>query len=105
MLHKQFVRPHMSRAELEFKQPTSFSLDVFTLDEVFNTPTVLTSLAVYSESRQKSLSVIKIPRPASTVLDPVSILFLRIEAAADYFTNNKTLMQDVPLVNVDISKP
>ena len=105
MLYKQFVRPHMSRAELVSKQPTSFSLDVFTLEEVFNTPSVLTSLAVYSEFRQNSPSVIEVPRSASTVIDPVSILFLRIEAAADYFTNNKTLMQNVPLVNVDISKP
>lgn len=105
MLHKQFVRPHISRAELELKQPTSFSLDVFTLDEVFNTPSVLISLAVYSESRQNHHFVIENPHLASTIIDPVSILFLKIEATADYFTNNKTLMRNVPLVNVDISKP
>lgn len=96
---------HISRAELEFKQPTSFNLDVFTINEVFNAPSILTSLAVYSESRQNNPSVIEVPRPASTAIDPVSILFLRIEAAADYYTNNKTLMQNVPRVNVDISKP
>ena len=96
---------HISPAELELKQPTSFNIDVFTLDEVFNSPSILTSLAVYSESRQNYPSVINIPRPASTGTDPVSLLFLRVEAAADYFTNNKTLMLNVPLVNVDISKP
>jgi len=31
-----------------------------------------------------------------------SVLFLRIFAAADYFTPNKTLMENVPLVHVDI---
>ena len=95
----------ISRAELELKQPTSFSLDIFTLDEVFSAPSILTSLAVYSELRQNYPSVIEVPRPASTAIDPAAILFLRIEAAADYYTTNKTLMQDVPPVNVDISKP
>ena len=89
---------------LKIKQPTSFNFDLFTLDEVFNTPNIITSLAVYSESRQEYQSVINTPRPASAGIDPVSILFLRVEAAADYFTNNKTLMQNVPPVNVDISK-
>lgn len=93
-----------SRAELGIKQPTSFNFDLFTLDEVFNTPSIITSLAVYSESRQYYPSVINIPRPASAGTGPVSILLLRVEAAADYFTTNKTLMQNVPLVNVDISK-
>ena len=96
--------PPISHAELEIKQPTSFNFDLFTLDEVFNTPSIITSLAVYSESRQDYPSVINIPRPASAGTDPVSILFLRVEAAADYFTTNKTLMQNVPPVNVDISK-
>ena len=93
-----------SRAERKLKQPTSFNLDIFTLDEVFNTQSIITSLAAYSESRQDYPSVIKTRRPASTGIDPVSILFFRVEAAADYFTNNKTLMQNVPPVNVDISK-
>lgn len=35
---------------------------------------------------------------------PISTLFLRVSAAADYFTNNTTLMQNVPLVKVDISE-
>ncbi|KAK0508354.1 hypothetical protein JMJ35_009438 [Cladonia borealis] len=83
-------------------QPTSFNFDLFTLNEVFNTPSIITSLAVYSESRQDYPSVINTPRPASAGADPVSILFLRVEASADYFTTNKTLMQNVPPVNVDI---
>ena len=33
-----------------------------------------------------------------------SLLFLQVFAAADYFTTNKTLMQNVPPVNVDISE-
>ena len=98
-------RLQLPRAKLEIKQPTSFNFDLFTLDEVFNTPNIITSLAVYSESRQDYPSVINNPRRASAGADPISILFLRVEAAADYFTTNKTLMQNVPPVSVDISKP
>ncbi len=34
----------------------------------------------------------------------VSILFLRISSAADYFSTNETLMRNVPPVHVDISE-
>lgn len=39
---------------------------------------------------------------ATTANTDVSVLFLQIEAAADYFTLNKTLMQHPPPVVVDI---
>lgn len=84
------------------QQPTSFTLITYPLQEVFNTPELITSLATYSESRQTSLSGADLHRRAS---DLDSVLFLQVFAAADYFTTNKTLMQNVPPVNVDISEP
>lgn len=83
-------------------QPTSFTITTYPLPEVFDTPELITSLATYSESRQAILS----PHQSvdhhrvDSALD--SLLFLRVFAAADYFTTNRTLMQNVPPVNVDI---
>lgn len=83
-------------------QPTSFTLTTYTLREVFDTPELISSLATYSESRQASL----LPDPGldrrRVASDPDSLLLLRVFAAADYFTTNKTLMQNVPPVNVDL---
>ena len=83
------------------QQPTSFTLTTHTLQEVFNTPQLITSLATYSESLQTSLSEAHLHRGVSNLH---SVLFLQVFAAADYFTINKTLMQNVPPVNVDISE-
>ena len=86
------------------QQPTSFRLDTFSLREVFDTPELISSLASYSTARQ---STSKSQKPAVPKTQPhgdlSSVLFLRVLAAADYFSSNKTLMQNVPDVNVDIS--
>lgn len=79
-------------------QPTAFTLDTFPLAEVFSTPELITSLASYSESHEESLTRSR-KEPASKTS---SLLLLRIIAAADYYTSNRTLMQSVPPVNVDI---
>jgi hypothetical protein len=63
------------------------------------------SLAKYSESRQTSLVVGQNPvvGPFNHTFDEVSsTLFLHIQAAADYYTMNHSLMNDVPPVFVDI---
>ncbi len=91
-------------ADRATQQPTSFTLTTYTLSKVFNTPELITSLAAYSKLRQA------IPAPERDLhqhqvsSDPDSLLFLQVFAAADYFTTNKTLMHDVPPVNVEISK-
>ena len=90
--------------EMSLKQPTSFTLATFTLSEAFETQSIITSLAVYSDSRQGYRSVIDNLEPSLQGPESASILFLRVQAAADYFTTNKTLMQNVPPVIVDISK-
>ncbi|KAL2041845.1 hypothetical protein N7G274_005629 [Stereocaulon virgatum] len=90
-------------AEWRVQQPTAFVLDTYSLAAAFDTPELITSLAVYSESRQTSDSPESDPRLQVSKAEPSAILFLRVGAAADYYTTNETLMQNVPLVNVDIS--
>lgn len=95
------------------QQPTQFWLFPYTLKEVFETPPLISSLALYSESRQSSNPAIEERRPRVHQLQEHSIgsnppplsstLLLQIFSAADYFTTNETLMKNVPPVDVDIS--
>ncbi|CAF9934556.1 MAG: hypothetical protein HETSPECPRED_009266 [Heterodermia speciosa] len=80
-------------------QPTSFTLDTYTLSEVFASPELISSLASYSEDRESTSDP---PRTAARDPRHASVLFLRVIAAADYFTTNKTLMREVSPVNADI---
>lgn len=86
------------------QQPTEFWLDTFPLTEVFEKPELITSLAHYSENRPESACPKDSPVKPSIPSTQSSLLFLRIRSAADFYTTNKTLMSDPPLVNVDISK-
>ncbi|KAF1965882.1 hypothetical protein BU23DRAFT_337151 [Bimuria novae-zelandiae CBS 107.79] len=79
-------------------QPTDFWLDTFPVDQVFDTPELLSSLAEYSQQRQ-SAPLQKLQHSSAT---PQSVLFLRIQAAASYYSTNKTLMEYPPPVDVDI---
>jgi hypothetical protein len=93
------------------QQPTSFRLNTYELPTVFETSELITSLAKYSESRQSkpmdsegqksSISTANVTSKP-TFQDVSSILFLHILAAADYFTINQTVMEQVPPVFVDI---
>ncbi|KAF8864462.1 hypothetical protein BDZ45DRAFT_737465 [Acephala macrosclerotiorum] len=91
-------------------QPTSFRLETYDLSTVFETPELIQSLAQYSEGRQPDLlgtenqqpSVTKHEKSKHTRADGSSTLFLQVFAAADYYTMNKTLMENVPPVFVDI---
>ncbi|KAH9898719.1 hypothetical protein F4778DRAFT_193347 [Xylariomycetidae sp. FL2044] len=101
-------------------QPTAFKLDTYELDTVFETPELVSELSEYSYSRlrsphtaagrgeeqqqQKSGDTPSEPwRPAGPEKEKeTSVLFLRILAAADYYTTNETLMRHVPPVHVDI---
>lgn len=64
------------------------------------------SLAEYAEAQQTEAEYVGnnvIPAAGrSPVSGSQSILLLRISAAADYYTTNKSLMEDVPPVLVDI---
>lgn len=86
------------------KEPTDFWLDTFPVAQVFETPDLISGLAQYSGTRPEAAC------PKDVSLDPSlsdtqrsSLLFLRLHSAADYFTSNKTLMREPPLVGVDIS--
>ncbi|KAL8731070.1 MAG: hypothetical protein Q9181_004442 [Wetmoreana brouardii] len=66
------------------------------MSKVFETPQLISSLNSYSEERHK------LPRGTSSSADHnhqlrKSLLFLKVSAAADYFTTNTTLMQTAPL--------
>ncbi|KAL2066531.1 hypothetical protein VTL71DRAFT_2602 [Oculimacula yallundae] len=89
-------------------QPTSFRLDTFELSTAFESPELITSLAQYSEIRRTEAMEDLQPmesqaeRRSNHLNELSSILLLRVFAAADYYTMNKTLMEQVPPVYVDI---
>jgi GPI-Mannosyltransferase II co-activator len=91
-------------------QPTAFELFTHTMDETFETPSLLSSLTVFSNSRRegadkhllRQLKERKFKSTLSAGTQYPSLLFLQISAAADYFTLNKTLMEHVPPVFVDV---
>ncbi len=87
------------------QQPTAFAVDTFPLATVQDSPDLMASLHAYSASRQSQAS----PTPESSSSssrsrerEEVSMLLLRILAAADYFTTDAALMSNVPPVDVDI---
>ncbi|KAF2118902.1 hypothetical protein BDV96DRAFT_366815 [Lophiotrema nucula] len=83
-------------------QPTDFWLDAFSVEHVFDTPKLISSLAAYSEHRQT------LEPPGSAYLSEgassssQSLLLLRIQAAASYYSTNRTLMEYPPAVDADI---
>lgn len=89
-------------------QPTTFSLDTYSLTEAFGTAELITSLTTYSyvrhaQSSQADMHALQANRFSSAGgADQSGMLFLRIQAAADYFSLNKTLMDSVPPVHVDL---
>ncbi|TKA24061.1 hypothetical protein B0A50_06952 [Salinomyces thailandicus] len=80
-------------------QPTAFTIDTFEPQQVFDTPHLITSLAAYSEAHALPASAKIKPRTPGS---QQSLLFLRVQSAADYYTTNETLMLHPPLVDVDI---
>lgn len=95
------------------QQPTSFTLSTHTLPLTVGDPTLLSSLSTFSTTRLASLA----SNPQANLQsvhqhstkpgsDPAptsdSVLFLRVRAAADYFSPDTALMRDVPPVAVDV---
>lgn len=89
-------------------QPTAFWLDVYTMTEAFETAELITSLTTYSYARHAQLSQPDVDALKAKRFKSVSgstrssLLFLRIQATADYFSLNETLMENVPPVHVDL---
>lgn len=65
---------------------------------MFDTPALIQSLAAFAEQQAllPANSELKHKQPSG------SLLFLRVQAAADYFTTNKTLMLRPQPVDIDI---
>lgn len=93
------------------QEPTDFRLDTYELPTVFETPELISSLAEYAESERPDPIALEEHKPSifapsldfkHTANEEISTLFLHIRAAADYYTMNRTLMENVPPVFVDI---
>ncbi|KAL2812083.1 hypothetical protein BJX63DRAFT_262583 [Aspergillus granulosus] len=84
-------------------QPTDFTLRTYTLPEILEDHTLLSSISAYSavQQSQKTLSYNHRATSQDTATSG-SMLFLRIVAAADYFSLNRELMENVPPVLGDI---
>ncbi|KAJ5474436.1 hypothetical protein N7475_004002 [Penicillium sp. IBT 31633x] len=96
-------------------QPTAFTITTYPLLKIIEDTTLLSSLSKYTAARLETvdtkLQLNAIQRRASLrsnrdPLDPAptsdSVLFLRVHAAADYFSTDQGLMQNVPPVAVDV---
>ncbi|OJD31903.1 uncharacterized protein BKCO1_4300029 [Diplodia corticola] len=83
-------------------QPTSFWLDAHPITHVFDTPELITSLASFSENIPEANLIVDDRRATEAAETSTSLLFLRIQAAADFYSLNKTRMSSPPDVKVDI---
>ncbi|KAF2028595.1 hypothetical protein EK21DRAFT_69491 [Setomelanomma holmii] len=83
-------------------QPTDFWLDTYLVQDVFDTPDLISSLAYYSEQLHEKDDGFLGAHDNVTPPAAHSVLFLRIQAAASYYSTNRTLMEHPELVDVDI---
>jgi len=77
--------------------------------QAFETPELISSLSTYAYARRDQLEqpdidklLARRPRESGFSSTNSSLLFMQVYAAADYFSLNKTLMETVPPVLVDI---
>lgn len=86
-------------------QPTAFTLSTFTLRDALDDPSLLSAISVYASTRldTKSYPVPHKPyAPVDPAPSPDSALFLRVRAAADFFSRDLSLMEAPPPVVADI---
>ncbi|QPG97950.1 hypothetical protein C2857_007083 [Epichloe festucae Fl1] len=79
-------------------EPTRVDIKAHVLDVVLEDPGLLQSLNTFSASRRDARTV---ERSTAELSDSPSLL-IEIQAAADYFTDNKELMSNPPPVLVDL---
>ncbi|RDA84031.1 hypothetical protein CP532_6519 [Ophiocordyceps camponoti-leonardi (nom. inval.)] len=82
-------------------EPTSFTLDVYQLDHVWDTPDLIQSLSDYASARRE-LAVPAVSGDETSPQAQESVLLLHVRAAADYFTDDIQLMTHAPPVLVDL---
>lgn len=90
---------YFSSLLINHQQPTSFKLTTHTLAHVFDTSELIKSLADFCESRSAYTEDSRL----SLLHGPRSLLFLQVTAAAEYYSTNNSLMQNVPPVKVNLS--
>ena len=85
------------------QQPTDFTLGTYTVPDAIEDPILFSSIGVYSSARMAEYPP-QDTAPRSGSLSPTSdsVLFLRIRAAADYYSLDSSLMENVPPVRADI---
>ncbi|KAG9665631.1 hypothetical protein KCU95_g14253, partial [Aureobasidium melanogenum] len=84
-------------------QPTDFFLDTFEVPTVFDNPALLQDLGTYAEERQNILAENEFEDFGElTTTSNRSVLFLRVQSAANFYTTDQALMQHPPPVYVDI---
>lgn len=86
-------------------QPTAFWLDIYSVSHVWDNPSLAASLADYVGQRQVPSA--DEPRfsyddDAAAAAAEESVLLLRVQAAASYYSLNRTLMEHPLPVDVDI---
>lgn len=80
------------------------------MQSVFDDPDLLSAVSTYAFAKHASSSPDELliaqsrsaQRRATASTVPTTFLFLQILAAADYYTLNKTLMENVPPVHADV---
>ncbi|KAK2790231.1 hypothetical protein FQN52_005728 [Onygenales sp. PD_12] len=103
-----------------YEQPTTFTLTTHTLSDILDSPPLISSLTTFSTTHLPTLlhnlqsqdphssHPLQLPpklglsSSSSSSSPQTSALFLQIHAAADYFSLDKGLMQNVPPVQADI---
>ena len=85
------------------QQPTQFWLDVYDITYVLETPELINGLSHFAAHQAQSPEASGQKVGLSTSDNTAkSVLLLHVQAAADYYSANETLMQHPPKVNVDI---
>ena len=97
MLHR--TAAHFGhRANVRFtQQPSEFWLDALTISEAFESATLIADLATFAE-HQHETTCPELPG----LNERQSALLLRVRAAANFYSANRTLMLDPPAVVVDV---
>jgi len=83
-------------------QPTDFWLDTYSVTQILDTPELTSSLVQFNSEFRRYLVDDDITTKETPSAAPKSMLFLRLQAAASYYSTNRTLMDYPPPVDADL---
>lgn len=81
----------------EDQEPTSFDIDVYELETVWEDPALISSLAAYAQAQPKQTK-----KDNQQGERKASVYLARVRAAADYFAQDKALMERPPPVLAEL---